>query len=292
MFRWRFHLKYPQFTWPKLLLVILFLSLAGGLLASYLFLPRVVRSPLAGVTLPAGQAGSSGQPAAGDEVTPRLLFAALNASGARLESLHLEAWGRLNTSFTDAETVAGLAQQAVTGLGLDPGAGSGLKCQDTEKFHSSTWEGELQPGVKLFLSVQSLAGSGVDGETYLLLDLTGEPRNGEGEMVAWQGKVRAAFRPWQVDPHLTYGLIGVIPGKLTGAERQQRARAVLAALEARKVEGVEDDELLSISAYSNRLPRSLAVAGREVNVNVALRFHTTDGNTYLHLGSPLLGGEY
>ena len=279
-------------TFTSLLVALLVLSLTGGLLASRLFLPRVVRSPLAGATVSAGQAGSSSRPAAGDEVTPRLLFTALSASGARLESLHLEAWGRLNTSFSDAATISDLAQQALTGLGLDPGAGAGLTRQDTEKFHGTAWEGELQPGVKLFLSVQSLAGSGADGETYLLLDLTGAPQNGEGEMVSWQGQVRAAFQAWQVEPHLTYGLIGVIPGKLAAATRQQRARAVLAALGARKVEGVEDDELLSISAYSDRLPRGLAVAGREVNVNVALRFHATDGNTYLHLGSPLLGGEY
>ncbi|MGI9862792.1 YwmB family TATA-box binding protein [Moorella naiadis] len=302
MFWSRFHLKTTyllkfkaagrKVTFTSLLVALLVLSLAGGLLASHLFLPRVVRSPLAGATVSAGQAGSSGQPAAGDEVTPRLLFTALSASGARLESLHLEAWGRLNTSFSDAATISDLAQQALTGLGLDPGAGAGLTHQDTEKFHGTAWEGELQPGVKLFLSVQSLAGSGADGETYLLLDLTGAPQNGEGEMVSWQGQVRAAFQAWQVEPHLTYGLIGVIPGKLSAAARQQRARAVLAALGARKVEGVEDDELLSISAYSDRLPRGLAVAGREVNVNVALRFHATDGNTYLHLGSPLLGGEY
>ncbi|OIQ12224.1 YwmB family TATA-box binding protein [Neomoorella thermoacetica] len=288
MFRSRFHSN--KVTLKTLLLTLLLLSLVTGLAVGHNFLPRAARKPLTAAAVSAAKKDPPVPAASGDDTTPRLLFAAFNASGARLESMHLEAWGRLNTSFSDAETVAGLARQAAGSLGLEPEAG--LHRQDTEKFHGASWEGELQPGVKLYLSVQSLAGAGDDGETYLLIELDGEPRHGEGETVAWQEKVRAAFRPWQVDPHLTYGLTGVIPGKLTRAEREQRAGAVLAALEAKKVEGVEDEELLSISAYSARLPRSLAVAGREVNVNVALRFHATDGNTYLHLGSPLLGGEY
>ncbi|MDN5325474.1 MAG: hypothetical protein PWP41_169 [Moorella sp. (in: firmicutes)] len=288
MFRPRSHKN--RVTFKTFLLTSLLLSLVAGLAAGYYFLPRAVRAPLTAAIVPAAKKDLPVPDAFGDDTTPRLLFAALNASGARLESMHLEAWGRLNTSFSDAETVAGLARQAAASLGLDPEAG--FHRQDTEKFHGASWEGELQPGVMLFLSVQSLAGAGDDGETYLLIDLEGEPRHGEGEMVAWREKVRVAFRPWQVDPHLTYGLIGVIPGKLTRAEREQRAGAVLSALEAKKVEGVEEDEFLSITAYSPRLPRSLNVAGREINVNVALRFHATDGNTYLHLGSPLLGGEY
>lgn len=275
---------------PRILLTILLLSLLAGLGAGYYFLPQVALAPMTRSAVSSAKQGLPVPAASGDDATPHLLFAALSAGGARPESLHLEAWGRLNTSFSDAETVANLARQAASNLGPDPGAG--LRRQDTEKFHGASWEGELQPGVKIFLSVQSLAGAGNDGETYLLIDLEGEPRYGEGEMAAWREKVREAFRAWRVDPHLVYSLVGLIPGKLTRAEREQRAGAVLAALEAKKVEGVEEDELLSISAYSERLPRSLYVAGREVNVNVALRFHAAEGNTYLHLGSPLLGGEY
>ncbi|MBC7326134.1 MAG: YwmB family TATA-box binding protein, partial [Moorella sp. (in: Bacteria)] len=144
----------------------------------------------------------------------------------------------------------------------------------------------------LFFSLQSLAGDGGGGETYLLVNLESRLPGGAREVQAWEKRIRAAFRPWQVDPHLSYSLVGFIPGRLAAGERQQRARVVLDALEARQVEGVEDEEMYSVSAYSSLLPHHLEVAGRRINTNVALRYHATDDRTYLHLGFPLLGGEY
>ncbi|KYH33609.1 YwmB family TATA-box binding protein [Neomoorella mulderi] len=283
--RW-FSFNSLRFNFKIFLLIVLILSFAGGLaLARHMHPLAALTSRVAG-----NQAASTGQAVNRDDPVPHLLFNAFTASGARLETMGLEAWGSLNSTFMDGEAIHDLAGRVAAALGLE-GTG-GFTRQDDTSFHALYWEGELQPGVVLYFSLQSLAGAGEGGETYLLINLEGQPQQGEGEMLAWQERVREAFQPWQVEPHLIYSLTGVIPGKLTPAEREQRARAVLAALAAEKVEGVEEEDLLSISAYSPRLPRSLEVAGRPVNANVALRYHATDGNTYLHLGSPLLGGEY
>ncbi|QGP91757.1 TATA-box binding protein [Neomoorella glycerini] len=282
----RFSFNFLRFNFKIFLLIVLLLSFTGGLALARHLHPLAARTSRAASI----QAASTVQAVDRDDPVPHLLFNALTAGGARLETMGLEAWGSLNSTFMDGEAIQDLAGRAATALGLE-GITSFTR-QDDAGFHALFWEGELQPGVVLYFSLQSLAGAGEGGETYLLINLEGQPKQGEGEMLAWQEKVREAFRPWQVEPHLIYNLTGVIPGKLTPAEREQRARAVLAALAAEKVEGVEDEELLSISAYTPRLPRSLEVAGRPVNANVALRYHATDDNTYLHLGSPLLGGEY
>jgi len=279
-------LKSIRFKFKFLLLAVLVLSFASGLvLAQHLF-PRVTRLPLA----PDSQVTTNGQLDNGDDMVPGLLLAAINASGARLDSAFLEAWACLKPSFVEGEAVQELARQVAAALGVD--TTTGLINLDDENFHAVFWDGEMEPGVGLYFSVQSLLGTGEAGETYLLVNLEGSPQNGEAQILSWREKIRTAFLPWQVQPHLTYSLIGVIPGQLTPGERKQRAHAVLAALQAEEVEGVEDTEFLSISAYSSRLPGSLSVAGRPVNANVALRYHDTDGNTYIHLGSPLLGGEY
>ncbi|MDN5344926.1 MAG: hypothetical protein PWQ18_1039 [Clostridia bacterium] len=269
-----------------ILLMILGLSFAGGLgLARHLY-PSPALAPLAQLS----RRISTSHPADQGDPVPHHLFNAFTASGARLATVRLEAWGSLNRTFLSGEALRELASRATAALGLAPDLG--FTSQDSAGFHALNWEGQLRPGEILYLSLQSLVGPEGSGESYLLINLEGTSVEGEGWMQAWQEKVRAAFRPWQVEPHLTYGLIGVIPGQLSPPERQQRVQAVLAALQAQRVEGVEDEGLISISAYSSLLPRRLEVAGRPVNVNVALRYHATDGNTYLYLGSPLLGGEY
>ncbi|GEA14315.1 hypothetical protein E308F_05570 [Moorella sp. E308F] len=282
----RFLFNSLPFHFKTVLLILFLLSFTGGLaLARHLLLPGARELFAAG-----RNATSISRAVDGKDQAPHLLFNAFIAGGARLDTMALEAWGSLNSTFMDSEALGEMAGRTAAALGLEEI--TSFTRQDDAGFHALYWEGEMQPGVALFFSLQSLAGTGEGGETYLLINVEGRPRQGEGEMLAWQEMVKAAFRSWQVEPHFIYTLTGVIPGKLSPAEREQRARAVLDALKAEKVEGVEDEELLSISAYSPWLPRSLEVAGRPVNANVALRYHATDGNTYMHLGSPLLGGEY
>jgi hypothetical protein len=225
-----------------------------------------------------------------DELVPGLLLAAVAAGGGRLDSVNLEAWACLNSNFVTAEAVQQLARQVAGALGLDPD--TGLTDYDEENFHAVFWDGEIETGLKLYFSLQSIRDNGEAGETYLLVNLEGNPCGGAAQLLNWRHKVAAAFMPWQVQPHLTYSLRGVIPGILSSGERKQRAQAVLAVLQAQEVEGLEDTGLISLSAYSPHLPASLYVAGRPVNANVALRYHESEGNTYIHLGSPLLGGGY
>lgn len=272
---------------PKIImLLILCLSFTGGLALARHMYPSPARAPL-----PAGkQAASVEEMVYQDDMVTTLLSNALGAGGARLESMRLEAWGSLKSSFLAGDALHDLAQQVAADLGLKET--TVFTAQDEENFHALYWEGELRPGVALYISLQSLSGEGEQGETYLLTDLESRSSAGAGAIQTWREKIKALFQSRQTEPHLTYTLTGVIPGRLSPAEQQQRAHAVLAALEAQKVEGVAEEQFLSISAYSPRLPRYLEVAGRRVNTNVALRYHQTDGNTYLHLGFPLLGGEY
>ncbi|MGI6284262.1 YwmB family TATA-box binding protein [Neomoorella humiferrea] len=227
-----------------------------------------------------------------EDRVPGLLLDALQAGGARLDTVTLEAWAVVNGAFVDAGALHEMARQAAAALGVDGDKGTNFTAQDGEGFHAVYWQGEVQPRTAMFFSLQSLSGSGGEGETYLLINVSGRPREGEREIHAWLAKMRAAFSPWQAEPRLTYTMTGFVPGRLASTERERRAEKILKTLEAQKVEGIEDGELLSVSAYTSRLPDFLEVAGRKVNVNVALRYHAVEGKTYIYLGCPLLGGEY
>ncbi|NLW06641.1 MAG: YwmB family TATA-box binding protein [Clostridia bacterium] len=277
--------KSLRYNFKLFLLFLLLLSFSSGMLLSRQLFAGTERQ-----LLPDSQAAIEQEYSSAADPVPGMLLTAVAASGARLDSVNLEAWASLKPDFLSAATVQQLARQVARALGLDLDAG--LTEYNEENFHAVFWEGEIETGVKLYFSLQSLKGSEEDSETYLLVNLAGNPSEGEGQLIKWRQKVEAAFSPWQVQPQLTYSLTGVIPGKLSPVERKQRAQAVLAALQAEEIEGLEDDMLISLSAYSPHLPISLYVAGRPVNANVALRYHDSDGNTYIHLGSPLLGGGY
>ncbi|MGI9952093.1 YwmB family TATA-box binding protein [Moorellaceae bacterium AZ2] len=235
---------------------------------------------------------STPPPAEGRPEVAEILEGALEAAEARGLSAGLESWGRIEPALGDLEQVSRAAARAARALGLTENLS--WKKEEGPVFRSCAWEGAAGPDAVLYLAVQSLGETGDGGETYLLLQWKGCP--GEGTVAStlkqWVQQAYRAFGEFQAGPRLTYTVTGQIPGRLSPEERRRRAAAVLQALQASPAEGIEDEEMLSLSAYSPLLPQYLEVSGRRVNLQVALRYHLSSGTTYLHIGSPLLGGEY
>ncbi|MBE3580199.1 MAG: YwmB family TATA-box binding protein [Thermoanaerobacteraceae bacterium] len=231
-------------------------------------------------------------PAEGRSEVPDLLEGALEAAEAQSLGGGLESWGRIAGAWEDWEQVSRAAAQAARALGLTEDLSS--RREEGPVFRSCAWEGAVGADAVLYLAVQSLGETGDGGETYLLLQWKGGP--GEDGMAAtlkeWERQAVRAFAEFGVDPHLAYTATGQIPGRLSPEERRRRAAAVLQALQASPVEGVEDEEVLSLSAYSPLLLEQREAREGRVNLQVALRYHHGTGTTYLHIGSPRLGGEY
>lgn len=228
----------------------------------------------------------------GAKDVPHLLAHALEVTGAQGDSVRLEAWGILNSSFLDLEELVKKVKEAAQDLGLK--GELPWKRENQPGFRAVSWEEEIEPGTLLYLAVQSLKDLTGKGETYLLLSWEGSigEKGVAVRIQEWQEQALKVFEHSQVEPRFTYMITGRIPGYLSLEERKEKVKAVLFALKATKIEGIEEEELVSITAYSPLLPQKVEVAGQKANLNIALRFHTSDSTTYLYLGSPLLAGEY
>ncbi|SMC00083.1 TATA-box binding [Thermanaeromonas toyohensis ToBE] len=238
-----------------------------------------------------GATGMNFTPVTAKEV-PELLARALEVAGAQGDSVRLEAWGILSPTFLDLEELLKKARETAQDLGLK--GDLPWKKENQPGFRSVSWEGKIEPGTLLYLAVQSLKDLSGKGETYLLLSWEGNI-GGKGvaaQIQEWQERATRVFGHSRTEPRYTYMLTGRIPGYLSLEERKEKVQSVLSILKASKIEGLEEEELLSITAYSPLLPQKVEVAGQKANLNVALRFHASDGTTYLYLGSPLLAGEY
>lgn len=224
------------------------------------------------------------------DLVPKLMLTSFNESSAQLETIHLEGWSSLNKKFCNVQTVRQIAQKTANEVGLKEIFD--FSVIEEKNFHAVSWEGMVDPNTCLYFSVQSMAGTVYGDETYLLIGLEGNAKHNYKQMMYWHRQIRSVFKSWQAEPRISYCLIGTIKGKLSSTEKREEATKILAALEAERIEGVDEGDYLSISAYSSKIPDYLEVGEKKVNVNVALRYHSTDDKTYLHLGSPLLGGEY
>lgn len=111
---------------------------------------------------------------------------------------------------------------------------------------------------------------------------------------AWRSRLSQALTPASTDGKLrTYTVLEYAgSGDRLWSQRRWVASAVLRRLGARPVEGIDDGELYSITAYSPRMRERLMVAGRAVNTAVALHWDAANQRSILWLGSPVINIEY
>lgn len=89
---------------------------------------------------------------------------------------------------------------------------------------------------------------------------------------------------------ISVSISGLLSEKLSEDKAQSAIKAALKGIHARPIEGIQNHELTSLSAYSSKLPIHLRTNGRKMNVQIAL--HSDDSSTYFHVGSPIIIDSY
>lgn len=87
-------------------------------------------------------------------------------------------------------------------------------------------------------------------------------------------------------------ITGSIDGNLQDDELETMYQMVFDEVEANRVEGIDDNGLISVSAFSPSIGNAVKVNGRSVNLNVATRYNSYEGKTYIWLATPVITTEY
>jgi hypothetical protein len=128
------------------------------------------------------------------------------------------------------------------------------------------------------------------GETYIVFDVSMD-KSYKDLMTERRNIVNAL----QVDEALinfSSCIIGTYKGKMTEKEADKKSRIALQSIKAEKVEGIENEELKSISAFSSSVGSYVISDQSRVNVQLAIRYSTYDDKTYIWIGTPLIPMEY
>ena len=87
-------------------------------------------------------------------------------------------------------------------------------------------------------------------------------------------------------------LTGIVNGRLGEDEIGDICLKALKRVGADTVEGMNDNGLVSVSAFSPSISESVSVRGRKVNMNIAVRYNSYEGKTYIWLATPVITTEY
>ena len=225
------------------------------------------------------------------EVDDRL-YRLVELAGAEPEQIIVQGWTKVNSEFMDVRSLEDIAVDAAARLGsegpLDINKGDG------NDFRQVRLQALLNNETVISIAAQSLVNySQPDGgaETYMTVSIA--KRINSANHDHWTHKVRAVLENTGGEvPQVLTNFIGTIPGKLSTGERDKILTTLFNAADAHAVETVNTGELCSATGFTQEIHSSLEIGRREVNLNIALRYHNLDGQTYIYIGSPLLIGEY
>lgn len=76
------------------------------------------------------------------------------------------------------------------------------------------------------------------------------------------------------------------------ADLNRRAVSMLRAVGAKDIDWMVDRNLVSVTAFTPRIPERFTLGGRDINLNLALRHDATNGQIHVTVGSPIISEEY
>lgn len=217
-----------------------------------------------------------------------VLIRLIEAAGAEFDTVNITGWVRVEESLSEPVDPEALAWGAATRLGL-PESGR----------RSEKWQNSLARGVKL-------ESKNSEGLTFTVLAQTLAQPEGKGLshiMVSTSSPERLEARRLKQaisDTLSAYGADGRVAltyaGKTRGAMEDEEllacAEKMMMLAGASIQEKTLAGNLVSLTGFSPRLAGEISYAGREINLNVALRRNPVEGATYVYAASPVILTEY
>lgn len=155
----------------------------------------------------------------------------------------------------------------------------------------STWDntqiilqGTTEEHDKVTIIVQATDLSDIT-ETNIVVDILAQESSMETSVL--EEKLQKLLEP--------YGLVDINSNitayhkdKLSILQQKEIIGKLMEALEATAVETFTDENMVSVTGYSNQIKQWKQYAGNKINLNVAMRYNSFEDKTNLWLGSPFI----
>jgi hypothetical protein len=227
--------------------------------------------------------------AAVDREPPDTLETVLKATGASFVEGEIRYFASLERRFLEMSELETILLAAAGRVGLDGGT-AGRSEGDT--YRVLDIKGKLTLGPDTHIVVQSNPGDAslnLPPQTYLLLICRDSSLQRLKKTASRLEPVLQAQAP---GGQISLFLTGEAGGRKSPAEMAELAERAVRAVDGRVVEGMREEGLLSISAYTPRFDRYLGGGRDRINLNLALRTDSTGNKTVVLAGFPIIHGSY
>lgn len=124
------------------------------------------------------------------------------------------------------------------------------------------------------------------GETTVFVDMIKTEEYGRIDEI--MEKRRAIFKQNENKAEITTCIIGSFNGKLSRNEIDKKIQMTINKINGKIIENYEDENLVSITAYTPLINNYIYTGNKKMNYNVAMRYNEYEDKTYIWIGTPII----
>lgn len=139
-------------------------------------------------------------------------------------------------------------------------------------------------------SVDKKIQANINGEKYQEGIITLLVRGSEpyGRLQDIAKTVEDVFEKYKIKPEFSYLITGYFEGKLDHERMNGVCKSVFNTIEAEKIDGSSNKDVISVSAYSPSIDRHVEIDGNRANFNITFRYSIYDKKTYIWISTPVI----
>jgi hypothetical protein len=222
--------------------------------------------------------------------TQTTLMNSYNNLGAEFVSSEIYIWGRIEENQHNISDLWAMAGDIFNKMGIRGNSELAEISDEDEGDHRFEMKGTTDDGIDVYISIKTGAGRDEGSESILSVSVKNYATCSSMEEAA--NIIKDAFENYHIKPVINTIITGSFPGRLDKNQEDDVLRRVIKSTGAKKIEGVRDKNLLSVSAYSPFIKESVKVKGKDVNLNLAIRYNSYESKTYIWLAAPVITTEY
>jgi hypothetical protein len=216
------------------------------------------------------------------------LEALLLSTGAAVVEGEVQYYATLGNSYLEMSELEDVLLQAADLLGLQGGL---VQYSEGDTYRVLDVSGKTTQGTDTHIVVQSNPGeeNSFPPQAYLLITCRDTSLTNIRTVV---GRLDVLIQPLAPAGRLSYYLSGELPGRLSSQEMSNMANKALASVRGKVIEGIWQDDLVSLTACTPLLKQDLAADGDRFNLNLAIRYDSYHNKTVLWAGYPIIHSSY
>jgi len=211
---------------------------------------------------------------------------AFKSSGAKMIVNELYFFVRATDDFKNLRNLTDVCDEVFKALEI---TNYSKNSTSTDNLMKSDLLGATIDGVKVSAMASIVGNKSGAGDKYITIDAIGAE---DGAALLLRDKIEKVFSSHGMETVVNSCITGTYDGNLQDTQLENICRKILNESEAKKVDSLRQENIISVSAFSPIIRDKLSIDGKNVNLSLAIRYNKIENKTYLWVATPIVNAEY